>query len=436
MAPSCCILILLDGLGDRSFAELGQRTPLQAAHTPNLDKIATLGANGLMHCGRQGMALPSENAHFSLFGYRQEEFPGRGYLEALGADIPVAEQETAFLAHLSQVKVDQNTLVLEKDRPGLQQREVAPLFDAVKEYSHKNLGCRLVPTRGVDAILLVDAPSSRYVTDTLPFYEGLPLVEPEPLDEYSTDQVALHTVELLKAYQIWAHKILNDHPLNLARKKEGKIVLNGVLTLRPGQRRTVEQFSRRWGLKGLSIATGLIYWGLAQFTGMDTIKVKDGSDPGDDIHERLLQAVRLAKQYEFIHVHSKVPDDAAHSKDYRKKVAAIESLDRGIGRILDSLINEQILFIVTSDHSTPSSGRLIHSGEPVPIAMVGKGMRRDAVRLFNEVDCAGGSLGFVQGGNLMYLVLNALDRIKLSGLNDTPHSQPFWPGSRKPFQLG
>lgn len=146
--------------------------------------------------------------------------------------------------------------------------------------------------------------------------------------------------------------------------------------------------------------------------------------------------MNLSTQYEFIHVHYKVPDDAAHSKDYRKKIAAIEALDNGIGRTLDSLINDEILLIITSDHSTPSSGRLIHSGEPVPITMVGKGMRRDAVRRFNEVECAGGSLGFVQGGNLMYMVLNALDRIKLSGLYDTPRNQPFWPGSRNPFQLG
>lgn len=279
MAPSCCILILLDGLGDRSYEELGHRTPLQAAQTPNLDKLASLGANGLMHCGRQGMALPSENAHFAMFGYGQEEFPGRGYLEALGAGIPVAEQETAFLAHLSQVKAEQNTLILEKDRPALQQQEVIPLFEAVKEYSHKNLGCRLVPTRGVDAILQVDAPSSRYVTDTLPVYEGLPLIEPEPLNTHRTDPVTLQTAEVLKNYLVWAHKILDAHPVNLARKKEGKIVLNGLLTLRPGQKKTVEQFSIRWGLKGLSIAAGLIYWGIAQFAGLHTIKVKDSRDP-------------------------------------------------------------------------------------------------------------------------------------------------------------
>ncbi|MRR37801.1 phosphoglycerate mutase, partial [bacterium] len=79
-----CILLLLDGLGDRSHPVLHGKTPLQTAHTPNLDHIASIGMNGLFHAHLQGTALPSELAHFLMFGYRMEEFPGRGVVEALG----------------------------------------------------------------------------------------------------------------------------------------------------------------------------------------------------------------------------------------------------------------------------------------------------------------------------------------------------------------
>lgn len=434
-SPSTCVLVLLDGLGDRSYPELDYRTPLQAARTPNLDKLAAMGASGLMHCGRQGMALPSEDAHFALFGYEPDEFPGRGYFEALGAGIPIAEHETAFLVHLSQLHKWQDTLILVKDRPRVDQSAVAPLFAAIKEYSWKNTGCRLVPTRGVDAILVFDAPSSRYVTDTLPVHERMPLIEPQPLAGYQNDPAAVKTAAALKAYLLWAHRVLSDHPINKARQKEGKVVLNGLSTFGGGQQKTVENFYSRWGLKGISIASGLMYWGLRQYIGLDASRVKDSDDPGQDIYERLMQARAMVDEYEFVHVHTKVPDEASHTKDYRNKVKGIEALDQGIGRALGSLLNDEIILIITSDHSTPSSGPLIHSGEPVPITMVGKGIRCDNIQHFNEVDCAGGALGFVQGRDLMYMVLNALDRVKLSGLRDTPVDQPFWPGFRTPLRL-
>ncbi len=67
--PNKCLLILLDGLGDRAIEPLNWETPLQSARTPHLDHLAEIGANGLYHAGIMGQALPSENAHFSMFGY-------------------------------------------------------------------------------------------------------------------------------------------------------------------------------------------------------------------------------------------------------------------------------------------------------------------------------------------------------------------------------
>ena len=93
-----CLLLILDGLGDHGHAAFGGQTPLQMASTPNLDRLAALGMTGLYHPWLLGTALPSEIAHVLLFGYDLDDFPGRGYLEALGADIPVAEGEVALLA--------------------------------------------------------------------------------------------------------------------------------------------------------------------------------------------------------------------------------------------------------------------------------------------------------------------------------------------------
>lgn len=132
--PSYCILILLDGLGDRSFSCLGYKTPLQAAHTPHLDTLARIGANGLFHADRPGMALPSENAHFSLFGYELYEFPGRGALEALGAGVEISVDDVAVLAHLASVKVKDNTLILQKGRPDASSDVISALIQDIFHY--------------------------------------------------------------------------------------------------------------------------------------------------------------------------------------------------------------------------------------------------------------------------------------------------------------
>ena len=104
--PTRCILVLLDGVGDRAHDVLGGLTPLAAADTPAFDALAARGCNGLYHAGRLGLALPSENAHFAMFGNDAAEFPGRGPLEALGAGVDLAPGEVAVLAHLACLDVD------------------------------------------------------------------------------------------------------------------------------------------------------------------------------------------------------------------------------------------------------------------------------------------------------------------------------------------
>ena len=98
------ILVLLDGLGDRTYSVLQDLTPLQAAITPNLDRLARIGSNGLFHAGLLGQCLPSETAHYLLFGYDLEDFPGGGLLEAVGDNIPFEGQDVLCLSHLSGVK--------------------------------------------------------------------------------------------------------------------------------------------------------------------------------------------------------------------------------------------------------------------------------------------------------------------------------------------
>ncbi len=435
--PSKCVLILLDGLGDRSFAELDHLTPLQAAHTPVLDRLASLGANGLYHAAALGQALPSENAHFAMFGYDQAEFPGRGALEALGAGIDLQPGEVALLAHLACLHEEDGCLALGRDRPEVTAAEARDLIASVAEYQAEGVDMRFTATKGGFGILSLAGEVAPFVTDTNTMLEGRLLPEVRPWQEYAEDRAALNTARALRAYLVWAYRRLAQHPINLARRRQELPAVNGMITQRAGRLKDVVPFRQRNGLKGLSISSGIIYWGLCAYLGLDVHKMSDSGDAARDLAERLALAGRALDSYDFIHVHTKEADEAAHRKDPRGKKAVIEALDRGIGRVIEPLLeNPEVLVVVTADHSTPSGGALIHSGEPVPLAMVGGGVRRDGVQRFDEVSAAAGALGCVRGKEFIYMILNQLDRAKLAGIRDTPVDQPFYPGDYEPFRLG
>jgi len=433
--PSRCILLLLDGLGDRSYESLGGLTPLQAAETPNLDRVASLGANGLFHAD-PFLALPSENAHFAMFGYDKADFPGRGCLEALGAGIEIARQDVAILAHFIFAREESGILALEKDRPPAGKDEIKQFEEAVRNAEFGGVRFEYVPTYGVDGVLVLRGPASRYITDSDPIREGDRIIEPQPWDAYANDPAAVRTASALREYLLHCHRLLENHPANNARRKAGKPPLNAVVTNRAGSLNKIEPFSEKWDMKGLSIASGIVYHGLCSFLGMDIIKAGESGYPGEDFAGRLNTALSMLDNYDFIHIHTKAPDAASHKKDPDLKKDAIEKLDVGLGAVLDRILsNPDILLVVSSDHSTPCTQPLVHSAEPVPIVFAGEGVRCDEVSQFDEIHCGGGALGFVRGGELMQLVLNGLDRCKLGGLMDTPIDQPYWPGKTKPFRL-
>jgi len=434
--PRCCVLLVLDGLGDRSHEALGGRTPLEAAATPHLDRIAAAGANGLYHAGFLGQALPSANAHFAMFGYAPGEFPGRGYLEARGMGLSPDPGTVCLLAHFCCVVEDSGCLRLFRDKPEKPAPdELAALFTAVGAFCHDGVTIRLHPDKGLFGILTLSGGDlSTAVTDTNPMVDGLLLPEPEAMA--GCGETARRTARAVKAYLLSARRTLAGHPVNAARARRGLSPINAVVTQRAGMARDIPPFSARFGLRPLAIAPGTLFTGLARVLGFDRLDVRDTSDAGADLAQRLQLAREAVAGYDFIHVHTKAPDEAAHTKDPRTKMAVIEALDAAIGQAAGPLLADpDVLFVVTADHSTPSGGPLIHGGEPVPLCFHGPGQRRDVVTRFDEIATAAGCLGTVRGRELPYLILNGLERARLEGIRDTPDPPACYPGPVNPFRL-
>jgi len=431
-----CVLILLDGLGDRAYESLDGQTPLQAARAPALDRLAAMGANGLYHAVRPGVALPSESAHFAMFGYRPAEFPGRGALEALGAGVPLGPDDVAVLAHFAGIHAEDGCLVLDAGELDGTEAEVKELIAAAGFFEQDGLRIRFHRTKGLHGILTLQGEVSPRVTDTDPVLAGRPLSAVKPFADSAHDPAVMNTARVLRSYLLWAHRRLESNPINLARREAGKPPLNGLVTQRAGRLKRVPFFRERYGLAGVSVASGFVYRGLCAYIGLDFHTAADSDDPETDIADRLTAARDLLGKYDFLHVHTKAPDQAAHTKSPADKKAVIEALDRGIQKAIDPILNDpEVMIALTADHSTPSSGPLIHSGEPVPLTFCGPGIRKDLIGRFDEVHAAGGALGSIRGKEFMLLVLNHLDKAKLRGLMDTPLDQHYWPGDYEHFRL-
>ena len=430
-----CILVVLDGLGDRGVAAFGGKTPLQEARTPNLDRLAALGMNGLLHPWRLGMALPSEMAHFLLFGYDRQDFPGRGYIEALGENLQIGAGDIALLARIFSVREDRGQLMLEVEDPKVDPETCLALQEDIRHFRHEDLELEFIPTKGIQGIVRMRGEAAAAITDSNPIYEGRPLMEVLPFATHRESVPARNTAAALNRYLAWCYHRLSAHPLNDQRLRLGLPPINAVATQRPGRFQPVQPFPEKWGLRSLAIASGALYKGLSQYLGMTLQPVNDTARPGDDLRQRLELAVS-ATDFDFVYVHTKAPDEAAHTKDPEIKRAVLEALDKAFGFALKTIVTDpDTLFVITADHSTNSAGLMIHSGESVPLCMIGRYTRRDAVKRFDEVSCAGGALGAVRGRELMYLVLNFLDRGKLYGLMDSPWDQPFFPGKYKPLTI-
>jgi 2,3-bisphosphoglycerate-independent phosphoglycerate mutase len=430
-----CILLILDGLGDRGQDCFEGMTPLHAAYTPHLDYLASIGMNGLYHTYIQGVPMSSETAHFLIFGYELKEFPGRGYVEAIGKGIPVKSNEVAVLCHICCATNRDNNLFLTWGRPEIPQEEAHMLINAIQSFESNKVKVHLIPSQGIDGFLILSGVVGEHITDSDPIYEGKAVMEIMPIIGKKIALAARQTAATMNRYLVWCYQILSDHPVNKKRASHNLSPVNCLVTQRPGKKKPLMPFREKWGLRGLSISSGAIYWGLCSELGMDVAKVKDTGNVEEDLKYRL----RLAKDavdYDLIHVHTKMPDEAGHTKNPWYKKEVIEAIDRAMSVATEEIITDkEVLLVVTADHSTASSGIMIHTGETVPLMMIGKYVRRDKVGEFNEITCPRGSLGIVRGKELIYLILNFLDKAKMLGLMDTPVDQPYYPGNYRPLTL-
>ncbi len=400
------LLVILDGMGDRQQPELGGQTPLDAARTPNLDSLAATGSTGLMWPCGPGRAPTSPVAHFTLFGYDPDEYPGRGLLEALGEGYRVRPGEVVCRASFLRAEERESGLwVTERTDP----REGEPTnTDVNLDGVFHGVSCRFVHTDAAQGLLFLQAedgtPLSAHVTDADPLRADKQVRAVLPYAEARYPDAAARTAEALNAWMLASRALLAGRQLDMAVVKWA------------GAPATVPSFSARTGLRGITLARGVLYAGIGAAVGLDSPGGQDGDDLAEDLRRDLGTALEcLGGEYDFVHVHSKWPDMAGHRKSPQRKREVAELLDAAFAPHMERLLADDIVVCVTADHQTPASGPLYHSGGAVPLLVCGGAAGRDGVGGFGERSCLDGSLGHILGGDLMPLLLDCAERSAFLG---------------------
>jgi 2,3-bisphosphoglycerate-independent phosphoglycerate mutase len=408
------VVIMLDGLADRAHAALGGRTAVEAAETPNLDRLSAEGSCGVIYGVGPGRAPSSEVAHWAMLGYRPDEFPGRAVFEALGAAQEVAEEDVFAYAALRPAERRRDGLwVTGRPRYGEDEEEARALIAACDDLEIDGLRFSLAHVRRGEAVLRVSGGADDRVTDSDAFFRVRhPVLRPQPLVP-----AALATATAAEAWTRRAMDVLDGHEINASRAARGLPAFNVVTLKWWGRPRRAPSFAERHGVRGAFVAESRFLRGLARSVGLDPIELVETDDPADDLRRRLDEVqVRLDGGDTFVFAHQKAMDMAGHTKDPEVKRTTLEKLDAALG----SLPIERAIVCLTGDHATPAFPEVIHSGDPVPFVLAGPGVRADRVQRFGELDCAEGILGQLRGPDMMPVLLNAADRPLFLGSRPTP----------------
>jgi 2,3-bisphosphoglycerate-independent phosphoglycerate mutase len=423
------IYVAIDGMGDLPIAELGNRTPLEAAKTPNMDFLAKNGKTGLMYTVKKGVAPESDVAVISLLGYDPFEYStGRGVIEAVGAGVKVADGDLALRCNFATLGKGKE-LIDRRVKRTLTTEEAAELSAAVNE----NLKLESCPatfefknTLGHRAVLVFRSNNekclSSKITNSDPAYtmiNGIGVATPnvemvlkksEPLDD---TEEARNSAELVNEFIEKTHALWENHPVNTKRAAEGKLKANCVLTRDAGsQLPKFFNINERYNVNFAALADMQAERGIAHLAGMQaTLLPPPSGDLKSDCEVRVKKLLTVLPNHDCFYIHLKGPDEPGHDGNCHRKTEIISAIDKYFfGNLLQEISLKDHMFCVTSDHATPCALK-VHSDTPVPVLISGGKIADEKVGKFSERKCKNGSLGVIDHGfELMQKLMEMLKK--------------------------
>lgn len=398
------IIILADGAADEPIAELGGKTPLQAAKKPYIDMLAAKGKSGLYDTIPPGYKPGSEIANLAVMGYDVPKvFEGRGSLEAASMGVDILPGELAMrcnviciedgkiknhsAGHISNKEAEELILYLDKELndgkvsfyPGVSYRHLLKL-----KGGNKDLDCTpphdVIGTKFEDVLIKAKTPESQETASYL-------------------NRLILKSQELLK-----------DHPVNKKRIAEGKDPANSIWPWSPGYRPQMHTLKELYGIKSGSVISAVdLIMGIGVYAGLKQIHVEGATGLYDTNYEGKAQAaIEALRNDDFVYLHIEASDEAGHEGDYNLKTKTIEYLDDRVVKTIYEATkdwDEPVTIAILPDHPTPCVLRT-HTNKPIPFLIYRSNGEADTVQVYDEFESPKGAYGLIKGQEFMQLLMS------------------------------
>jgi len=389
------IVLVGDGMADYPIKELGERTPLEAARTPNMDFIAQHGRLGRIKTIPDKMSPASDVANLSILGYDPERFyTGRGPLEAANLGIELEDDDVAFRCNLITAAAD---TLIDYSAGHISSKEAAILIKFIDQKLGTNR-IKFYPGVSYRHLMVVKRGT----------YERLQDLECKPPHDIGGQNIAKNlpkgaNADLIIKLMQDSRGILENHEINLVRIDLKENPANMIWLWGQGKKPNLPKFAKEYGLSGSVISAVDLIKGLGRILGLGVINVPGATGYYDtDYAGKAKAALKALEDKDFVFVHVEAPDEAGHNGDLREKITAIERFDQlVVGTILEALERKKnFRIVVLPDHATPLSVKT-HTADIVPFGIFGKGYAAGGFAGYSEKEAEKSELYFEKGYELM-----------------------------------
>lgn len=394
------VIIVPDGAADEPMAQFDDKTPLEAAQTPNMDRISREGRQGLVRTVPEGMEPGSDVAQMSLLGYDPlRHYRGRAPIEAAAREIKLTPEDWVFRCNLVTLA---DGKMADHSAGHISSEEAGSLIDELRtriDDTHLSLHA------GVNYRHLLVFSGMEFDVRTYPPHDHIGTAVEKLLPRgKGADQL----IDLMNLSQ----QVFADHDVNKVRRDLGENQVSSIWLWGQGKQAHLESFRKRFSVTGAAITAVDLVRGLAKLVGFDLIDVPGATGFVDtDYAGKGAAAVAALRDYDLVFVHIEAPDEASHISNVDLKKKAIEQIDEHIvGPVLDALKqHESWRILVLPDHPTLVRDGA-HSSAPVPFAMAGTGVTGILNTNFGETNAAQSGFRIEKGHELMEYFLRSAAR--------------------------
>ncbi len=389
------IILVPDGMADEPCAQLGGKTPLEAANTVHMDFMAQNGQTGLVKTIPDGFAPGSDIGNLALMGYDpRTNFSGRAPLEAANLGVILKKDEVAFRCNLvtvidgkmadysaGHIDSEEARNLIEDIQRSIDWPDVR--FYAGKGYRH----LMVIKSLNVERLAKIRTVAPHDIL-------GQPIAGHLPSGPQS---------EILLTLMAKAKKILGEHQINKMRTDLGDKAANEIWLWGQGQKPELPSFRETWGLSGSVISAVDLVNGIGRLAGLNVVTVPGANGYYDTNYKGKAEyALDSLKDHDCVYVHVEAPDEAGHNGDLKAKMECIERFDRDVvGTVLNRYgKNDDARILVAPDHSTPV-GKRTHTASPVPFVMFGSGVKPGGADQYGETAAARTGVKFQSGREML-----------------------------------